>query len=78
MNKNKEYAAAKNLQIPIGIIYHKEAHRVEVINAISPNKLMEGGAAILQIERINHQKEIAGNIHRIPLVKYILRVWVDS
>ena len=78
VNKNNEYAAAKNLQIPSGIIYHEDAQTVEVINAISPNRLMEGGAAILQIDKINHQKEIEGNKHRIPLVKYILRVWVDS
>lgn len=78
VNKNNEYTAAKNLQMPNGIIYQYEAHTAEVINAISPNRLIEGGAAILQIERINHQKEIAGKRHRSPLVKYILRVWVDS
>ena len=33
---------------------------------------------MLQIDRMNHQNEIEGNIHKIPLVKYILRVWVDS
>lgn len=55
-------------------MYQYEAQMEEVINAISPNRLIEGGAAILQIDKINHQNEIAGNIHRIPLVKYILRV----
>lgn len=78
VNKNNEYAAAKNLQMPKGIIYQYEAHTAEVISAISPKRLIEGGAAILQMERINHQKEIAGKIQRIPFVKYILRVWVDS
>lgn len=49
-------------------MYQNEAHREDLINTISPNKLIEGGAAILQIESINHQKEIAGNTHRIPFV----------
>lgn len=50
----------------------------ERINEISPNKLIVGGAAILEIERINHQNEIAGKRLRIPLVINNLRVLVDS
>jgi hypothetical protein len=60
--------------MPKGSIYQYDAQTVEEISAISPNRLIEGGAAMLQIDKINHQNEIAGNMHRIPLVRYILRV----
>lgn len=59
-------------------MYQNDAQTADVIKEISPNRLIEGGAAMLQIERINHQNEIEGNIHRIPFVRNMLRVWVDS
>ena len=74
VNRNKEYAAAKNLHSPRGIIYNLDAHRELKIIEISPSRLIEGGAAILMAERIIHQNEMAGNKERIPLVKNKLRV----
>lgn len=45
---------------------------------ISPNRLIDGGAAMLEIDRRSHHIEIAGNRDRIPLVKNILRELVAS
>lgn len=45
---------------------------------ISPAKLIEGGAAILQAMRMNHQKVITGNKVRSPLLIYMLRLCVVS
>ena len=52
--------------------------RVLVINKISLKRLILGGAAIFAADIINHINVIAGNKFNIPLVIYILRVWVDS
>jgi len=41
-------------------------------------RLIEGGAAILAQIRINHQRERAGKIFNIPLVRKRLREDVDS
>ena len=49
-----------------------------MIREISANRLMEGGAAMLQIERRSHHIENAGKILIIPLVRNILRVFVPS
>lgn len=45
---------------------------------ISPRRFKEGGAPMLEAERINHQKVIIGNNLIKPLVMSILRVCVDS
>lgn len=49
-----------------------------LINKISLSKLIEGGAAILQIDNINHQRAMEGIICRSPLQISILRVEVRS
>lgn len=45
---------------------------------ISPNRLIDGGAAMLAADIINHQKEREGKSIIIPLDRYILRVFVAS
>lgn len=50
----------------------------DIISEISAKRLIEGGAAILQIDRRSHHIEKAGNSLRIPFVKNILRVLVPS
>jgi len=45
-----------------------------VINIISLNKLIEGGAAILIDANINHHMDIVGIIIIMPFIKNILRV----
>lgn len=45
---------------------------------ISPIKLTNGGAAILQIQKINHHRVILGNTLDIPETKKSLREWVIS
>jgi hypothetical protein len=44
-----------------------------LINIISPSKLIEGGAAILQILSINHHRAIEGMVINNPLQIIILR-----
>lgn len=61
-----------------GTAYHHDAHKEEVIKQISANKLIEGGAAILQALKTNHQNVRDGKILMIPLVKNNLRVFVLS
>ena len=56
----------------------EEEEIMEVINIISPIRLIEGGAAILHDERRNHQVAIGGKSIRIPLVIYILREFMAS
>jgi len=51
---------------------------IEEINIISLNKLIDGGAAILQIVNKNHHIDKIGHIVNKPLVRNILRVWVIS
>ncbi len=55
-----------------------ETDIVLLIKKISPARLMEGGAAILQAEKQNHQKVIEGNKANIPFVKYIPREFTVS
>jgi hypothetical protein len=50
----------------------------EVINIISLNRLIDGGAAIFAAVNINHHIDIIGAVHMSPLDKNILRVWVIS
>ena len=52
--------------------------KIAVNKIISLNRLIDGGAAIFQAEKINHHIDRIGNDTIIPLVKYILRVWVIS
>ena len=56
----------------------KEKDRVLVSSMISLAKLIEGGAAMLHLARINHQNVIAGNRVSRPLLIYILRLCVVS
>ena len=49
-----------------------------VIKEISAKRLIEGGAAMLQMDNRSHHIEKAGKSLRIPLVKNILRVDVLS
>jgi len=46
----------------------EEEATIDVINRISPKRLIEGGAAMLHAENRNHQKVMWGNIIMIPLV----------
>jgi hypothetical protein len=50
----------------------------EVINIISLNRLIDGGAAIFAAVNINHHIDIIGAVHIRPLDKNILRVCVIS
>lgn len=55
-----------------------DEERILVINIISLNKLIVGGAAILAIAARNHKVVIAGNKKDIPLVRVRLREVEDS
>lgn len=78
MYRNSEYAAAKNLTREIRLTVKKEYAKILVRSIISPRRLIDGGAAILAAENINHQNVIAGNNIIIPLVINMLRVFVVS
>ncbi len=73
-----EYAAARNLIIINKIIVTLEVLKIDVSSMISLNKLIEGGAAIFHAENKNHHIDKLGTMIKIPLVKYILRVWTIS
>jgi hypothetical protein len=64
--------------MPTNMANHRDLEIEEVINIISLIRLIVGGAAILAAMYINQKNEIVGLIDRIPLVKNILRVLVDS
>ena len=49
---------------------------VAEINRISLGRFREGGAAIFEIEKINHHRDIDGAIVRRPFMRKRLRVWV--
>lgn len=49
-----------------------------MIRRISLSRLIDGGAAILVLQLINHHRVMEGKMLIIPLVKKILRVWVNS
>ena len=53
-----------------------EFDRIDVINIISLNRLILGGAAMLIARKINHHSDRVGEIMRIPFVIKVLRVWV--
>lgn len=52
--------------------------RIEVISIISLKRLIEGGAAMLVAERINHHIAIRGKMFNRPFVMKSLRVEVAS
>ena len=56
-----------------GIDIRLETDKELVINRISAPKFNDGGAAMLQAEKQNHQKVIDGNRVISPFVTYILR-----
>ena len=56
----------------------EEKATIEAIRIISPRRFKEGGAPILEADRINHQKDIIGNMEISPFVISMLRVCVDS
>jgi len=51
---------------------------IAVSKIISLSRLIDGGAAIFQAEKINHHIVKIGSEVIIPFVKYMLRVWVIS
>lgn len=61
-----------------GIDVVQEKERVAEISRISAPRFIEGGAAILQAEKQNHQNVIVGKNVISPLVMYILRDWIVS
>lgn len=76
--KNREYAAAKNPMIPIGISMTVALDKTEVNRIISLSKFNDVGAAIFPAANKNHQNLIAGKYIKRPLVKNSLRVFVAS
>lgn len=55
-----------------------ENGRVPIIRNSSLSRLDDGGAAIFIAQFINHHMVRVGNAVISPLVRKILRVWVDS
>lgn len=55
-----------------------ENARILVSKIISPRRLRDGGAPMLQAEKMNHQRVIVGNNVISPFLVAILRVWVVS
>ena len=51
-----------------------EVDMIDVIKMISLIKLIDGGAAIFQAVNKNHHIDKVGQMDKIPLVRYILRV----
>jgi hypothetical protein len=76
--KYREYAAVKKLINANGMIKIVAWDRVPVIRRISLSKLIDGGAAILAQTNRNHHIEIKGMQTSRPLVRAMLRVWVNS
>jgi hypothetical protein len=72
-NKNKVNAALIKDIIAKGAMHTQSQAQILLISKISPNKLIEGGAAILQILIRNHHRAIAGIICSNPLVTTMFR-----
>jgi len=66
--KIKEYVAAINAIIAIGTIFAMEKNMLDEISMISLAKLIDGGAAMLQAEKQNHQNVSEGNKVKNPEV----------
>lgn len=73
MYRNREYAAAINTIKERGIELKEEKDIVLEINKISAPKFIDGGAAILQAAKQNHQNVREGNKFMSPLVINMLR-----
>jgi hypothetical protein len=73
-----EYTAVKNPIKANKINLHTDIFKIEVINMISLIKLIEGGAAIFLAANKNHHIVKVGATVIRPLVRKILRVWVNS
>lgn len=69
MYKYKEYAAAKNLENAIRILISKPKLKIDVNKIISLNKLIEGGAPIFIILKINQKIDILGKTESKPFTK---------
>lgn len=61
-----------------GIIKGDDTDMILVINIISLRRLIDGGAAMLIAQRMNHHIDIIGDIKYIPFIKYSLRVCDSS
>lgn len=78
MNRNSEYAPAKNLDINKMILENFDVKRMDANRVISAIRLMVGGPAMLATVKKNHINVINGNIDCNPFVRNRLRVCVDS
>ena len=70
----REYALVINLIDARNVIKNSENDVVAVINIISLNILIDGGAAMFTVIHINHHIVIVGRSLIIPFIRYILRV----
>lgn len=61
-----------------GIINSIDEDVILVISMISLRRLMDGGAAILIAQKINHHIDIIGDTIYIPFIRNSLRVCVNS
>lgn len=68
----------KNLTREIRIKDIVDFDIIDVISIISLRRLIDGGAAIFAAVNINHHIVIIGVMAISPLVRNILRVWVNS
>lgn len=57
-----------------GIIRYGDHDIILVIRIISLNRLIDGGAAILIAQKMNHQLDIIGDSIYIPFMRNSLRV----
>jgi hypothetical protein len=77
-NKKRVKAALIKDMIIKGTIFKVLQDKMLLINKISLNRLIEGGAAILQMHNRNHHRAIEGMICIRPLQRSILREDVRS
>lgn len=73
-----EYVPVKNVTSIRGRIRIIDQDIILVINIISLSKLIDGGAAMLMAQKMNHHLDIIGDIIYIPFIRNRLRVWVNS
>jgi len=57
---------------------HGDLNRMTGKSKTSLRRLIDGGAAILMMQKINHHNEMDGKIINIPLQMYRLRDWTFS
>jgi hypothetical protein len=77
-NRNSVNAALIKDMTIRGTMVSNLQDTILLINKISLNRLIDGGAAILQIHNRNHHRAIEGMIWTSPLHKSMLRVDVRS